>query len=178
MSRAGRKRKPGYREPSGQLKRPTVQQLAELERAARDIEKVVVLAQPHRRGNSDQRRSSPLGCFVIDHKLRDELYDAGNEYAALVRRLWAAKGVPVDQRGSAAGMGLGPSDATVRGWERDEEGIRTILMRLSTQTYLNIRLITVEERGIKPEFYGEVVKGLRAIAIELGMMRAHERPYA
>lgn len=179
MARAGRKRRELItREPNGRPKRPTVQQLEELQRQRFDFEKAIVLSQPHRRGDSDQRRASPLGRFVLDNKLRPELYDAGNEYAGLVRRLWAAKGVPSDQKGAAGSTGLGPSDATVRGWERREEALRTALMRLSSQTFLNIRRITVEEREVKTEFYAEVVAGLMTLAVEMGRIRASEHPYA
>jgi hypothetical protein len=179
MARTGRKRHELIlREPNGRPKRPTVKQMEEQIRLRGDVEKLVVLMQPHRGGDSDQRRASALGRFVMDHKLRPELYDAGNEYAGLVRRLWAAKGVPSDQRGAAGSMGLGPSDATVRGWEKREEALRTALMRLSSQTFLNIRRITVEEREVKPEFNTEVIAGLMTLAVEMGRLRASEHPYA
>jgi hypothetical protein len=60
------------------------------------IEKLTVLKQPHRLGDTDQRLESPLGRFVVRNKLRPELYDAGIEYGGLVRHFYHAKGVQID----------------------------------------------------------------------------------
>lgn len=152
-------------------------QLKELERESRMGELAVVLAQPHRQGDTHQWRGSALGRFILAHKLRPELYDVGEEYAALVRRLRAAKGVPMPEKPARAGMGLGPSDATVRGWERREEALRTVLMRLGTQVYLNVRRLTVEDRDCKEEFVVEIIAGLCALGVELGTIKASEHPY-
>lgn len=177
MARAGRKRKPGIREANGRLARPTVQQLKELERVSRLGEMATVLAQPHRMGNTHQWAGSALGRFVLAHKLRGELFDVGEEYAALVRRLRAAKGVPVPEKLSSGGMGLGPSDATVRGWERKEEGLRTILMRIGTQAYIGVRKLVVEDRDTRPETAPLIIAGLVALGVELGTVKAGCHPY-
>jgi hypothetical protein len=177
MSRPGRKRKFAQREPNGRIARPTVDQLKELERVSRMGEMATVLAQPHRQGDTHHWRGSALGRFVLAHRLRAELFDVGEEYAALVRRLRAAKGIPVPEKLSSGGMGLGPSDATVRGWERKEEGLRTILMRVGTQAYIGVRKLTVEDRDTKPETAALIIAGLVAIGEELGV-KINGHPFA
>jgi hypothetical protein len=64
--------------------------------AEREARKIigVVLDQPHRRGNTDQRCESALGRFVIAHRLAPELFDAGQEYAAVVRSHRRLLGLP------------------------------------------------------------------------------------
>ena len=70
MARRGQKRKNGHRYANGNLKQPNA---AERHRTAQeliDLEKAVVLAQPHRRGDLSQHRESPLGRLVAKWKLR------------------------------------------------------------------------------------------------------------
>lgn len=91
---------PAEREGNGRHKRPS---RAEMERRAEEARKRearriigVVLDQPHRKGNTDQRCESALGRFVIAHGLKPELYEGGNEFARIVhtwRRLKALPGV-------------------------------------------------------------------------------------
>ena len=60
MARRGQKRKNGHRYANGNLKQPNA---AERHRTAQeliDLEKAVVLAQPHRRVDVSQHRESPL----------------------------------------------------------------------------------------------------------------------
>lgn len=95
MTKAGRKRKAGRREPSGKLARPSKAE-REAARLRREMgERAIVAAQPHRRGNLDQLCASALGRHVLDCGLIRELYDAGEEYAQTTRRWRSAKGVPV-----------------------------------------------------------------------------------
>jgi hypothetical protein len=61
--RAGRKRKPGCREPNGQLQR-----LSQEETEAEVIS--IALAQPHRKGDRDQRRATFVGRLILDGKVR------------------------------------------------------------------------------------------------------------
>lgn len=102
----GRKRKPGKRERNGRLKRETVSH----------GDKAVVLAQPHRLGDTDQRCESPLGRFCIRYKLNHDLLKAGRDYADIVRRWRAAKGIPTNEDLGGRGGGEGPSDETVKRW--------------------------------------------------------------
>jgi hypothetical protein len=77
-----RKKKAGARHACGKLRQPLTP-----EKLAKDAETqaqtmATVLAQPHRRGSTDQRCESALGRFVLAQWLRSEVYDAGLSYAA------------------------------------------------------------------------------------------------
>lgn len=93
MSRKGRTRAAGHRQPNGQLSRSKAVTGARSKIA--EQENVVALRQPHRRGDADQLRECPLGRLLLRRRLRRELYDAGIEYGKLIRRYFAAKGIPL-----------------------------------------------------------------------------------
>lgn len=82
------------REKNGRLKRPTKAEREAARLAKLDPEKSTVLNQPHRKGDRDQRRESPLGRFVMDRRLKSELYDAGEEFATIIRTWRRLKGLP------------------------------------------------------------------------------------
>lgn len=106
---------PVSRYPSGRLKKPrTLEKIAEAERAVAEANMIVVLKQPHRRGNRSQLAENPLGRFCLDHKLDQALYDAGDAYGSL-RRKWAAMaGAPmIDRLG-----GNGGGDVLLDDWRK------------------------------------------------------------
>jgi len=150
MAIPGRKRKPGHREPNGRIRR-----MDDHARDAFNVEKLTVLSQPHRRGElEDPKQESPLGRFVMRHKLRQELYDAGNEYAGMVRCFYAAKlpagamtGIPQlpgDDRGS--GNGVSPEKAV---WlENELHRLEGPLKALSRRGFSALRMLAVHEREI------------------------------
>jgi hypothetical protein len=85
------------REPSGKLQREPVE-----ERTAEIV--AIVLAQPHRRGDGDDRRSTPIGRLILDKRVAhpgltiEELFRAVEQYtearsrerrAIDVQRAWA-----------------------------------------------------------------------------------------
>lgn len=97
---------PPERYPCGKIKRSkTIEQIAEAEKKAQEFEMATVLAQPHRHGSRSQLSENAFGRFILAHKLRRELYDAGIEYYALRRRLvniWGGPrdGIKLDGNGS------------------------------------------------------------------------------
>src|ERR1700730_14475530 len=82
MNRCGRPKKNGIREANGRLQRG---------RDPTQVEKLQVLSQQHRRGETDQRIESPLGRLTLKHKLDRAYFDAGLEYAGMVRCYYAAR---------------------------------------------------------------------------------------
>lgn len=166
MGIPGRKRKPGHREPNGRIRR-----MDDRARDAFNVEKLTVLSQPHRRGErEDQKQASPLGRFVIRHKLREELYDAGNEYGGMVRCFYAAKlpagairGIPQlpgDDRGS--GNGVSPEKAA---WlEKELHRLEAPLKTLSRRGFSALRMLAVHER--------EIMAGSERMAAEVLYMLA------
>jgi hypothetical protein len=175
MGTPGRKRKPGHREPDGRLRR-----IADHERDAFNVEKLTVLSQPHRRGErEDQKQESPLGRFVIRHKLREELYDAGNEYAGMVRCFYAARlpadalkdvpQLPGDDRGS--GNGVSPEKAV---WlEKELYRLETPLKACSRRGFSALRMLAVHEREIGVNSEGMAAKVLYLLAVMLKRVGGH-----
>src|SRR5262249_25417891 len=87
--KAGRRRKNGRRERNGRIQRGPA-------RPYQDVMSVA-LSQPHRRDAKDAKDpflESPLGQFILRQELPRLCYDSALDYAQLVRRLFAAKGVP------------------------------------------------------------------------------------
>ena len=117
MARRGRKRKNGHRWANGNIKQPNAAQRHKNAQQLIDLEKAVVLAQPHRRGDKSQNCESPLGRLVAKRKLRHEVFDAGLHYGHKVWLWQAIRGVPVEIHASSGkSTGEGPKDATVRRW--------------------------------------------------------------
>jgi hypothetical protein len=86
--RAGRRCKKGVRERNGRVQRPP--------RAYHDPA-ATALNQPHRRNARDPKdpyNESPLGRLILRQELPRVCFDHALNYAQLVRRLFAAKGVP------------------------------------------------------------------------------------
>lgn len=92
----GRPRKPGPRDGSGRLKKPSRAQRAKAERSAAVVlaEKLPVLKQPHRLGNDDRLVESPLGRILIRHNASRELFTIGVNFGELVRAWSRAIGSP------------------------------------------------------------------------------------
>lgn len=117
-SRKGRKRRFVKREPNGRKQRlTTVQQIAAAERAKRLETIGLVLAQPHRKGDADQRCSSALGNLCMELGLSRECYDAGEAYGKLKRMWLAYMEAPMpDRLGGGGSVVVHPED--VEKWER------------------------------------------------------------
>lgn len=154
LGRIGRKRKGGAREQNGRLQRILA--------ADRDrnitVDQLVVLAQPHRRGDTDQFVESPLGRFVLlncldkDGKPRREIYDAGREYGDLVRHYHVAKieTKPIVSTGEGSGRGVSPEKAK---WlAKEVRRLERPLRRLSMPGFLAVRRLAVYESEISSTY--------------------------
>ena len=97
---------PARREKNGRLKRPTMAERQEAERAKANIERIHAASQPHRKGKPDPL--SPLlenafGTFCVQHKIREEWHRAGEKYRKQALDYLAsieAKDVPGDNSSS------------------------------------------------------------------------------
>jgi hypothetical protein len=184
MTRPGRKRKSlARREPNGRIQRPTMQQLTALAIAREDREKVVVLDQPHRRGDTSQLRESALGRFVLDHyadaRMARSVYDAGLAFADVVRRWRAARGVPaIDRAGGGLSTGVGPSAATVARWWAQICAVDTRLTyEVSPVALRAVRHLVIDERDA-PWLDPRIVKlGLGIVAEEMGKISARRSAF-
>jgi hypothetical protein len=161
MPRPGRKRKIGSREPNGRL--------ARIKTAERDkgmIEMITVLRQPHRMGDLDQYRESPLGRFILCNKLRRELYDAGVEYGCLVRHFHAAKGVQrIIVEGTGSGRGVSPEKTK---WlTREVRRLERPMRKLSMPGFLAVRRLAVYETEISSTYAAPATVVLYFLALML-----------
>ena len=175
MAKAGRKRKEkAVRHPCGQIKQP-----AKDEKRADQLR--VILTQPHRRGTEnpmDQKHESSFGRFCIRRKLREEIYTAGGQFAALVRRWRAAKGVPTQLRLGEGGSGLGPSDETVARWGCEIAGIdHGVIARSDPRGYLAIRTMILDEAESDPRLDDLAQVAAFWLAVETGNLTARESPF-
>lgn len=178
MGNVGRKRKElAAREPSGKLQRPSRAQLEAIERRKRDGEKAVVLAQPHRMGETSDLAGSAFGRFCLRIKAKRALYDAGQDYAGLVRRWRAAKGVPMDVRLGVGGSGDGPSDATVKGWERTMVSLDVAMLGCTREGYYAMRSLVLDDQEVVGGLDDAVKTALFTMAVHSGFVRAGDHPF-
>lgn len=82
---------PDHRYPCGKKRPKTAASLQnDANRAAADAIMSLVISQPHRRPFGEKANSplaaSPLGRFCLTHKLRDEMYDAAEDWARTYRK--------------------------------------------------------------------------------------------
>ncbi len=172
------KKKPGARYACGKRKRPSQNTLASIERDSLAQTLSVVLAQPHRRGNTDQKCSSALGRLVLARKLRSEVYDAGNEYADIVLAWRAARGVPIVVRLNMGGDGLGPSDETVRDWRQRIDRIEAGVSLVASDKGLSLmNSICLDDQD--PNFLDEIITcaALVELSYILGRLSKNSHPF-
>jgi hypothetical protein len=136
-----------------------------------------VLQQPHRKGERDQRAVSAFGRFTLRHKLRAELYNAGETYAGLLRQWRMAKGVPVQGRG-APGAGRVADDATIAAWGRRIEEIETAWRKRSINTLHVTRALIVDDFDVPDEFAEDAVAGVRILADRMGVWKMDQHPFS
>ena len=179
MARAGRKRKELVaREPSGKIKRPTRAEMAAADLRKREGERSFVLMQPHRNGEASQLAGSAFGRYCLRMKMRRELYDAGEEYANVVRRWRAARGIPTDLRLSeGAGTGDGPAGTTVAAWAKRISSLNNTMLNTSKEGFFAVRQMILDGYDIGMDQDGCASETLVALAVDLEFIRAGEHPF-
>jgi hypothetical protein len=128
------------------------------------IEKLQVIAQPHRRGDLDQFCEGPAGRFVLKHQLLRPIYDAICEYGDLVRHFQAAKvgTKPVVSLGFGSGMGVSPRKAK---WLAEEVSwIESTLRSISMVGFRAVKDLAVFETPVPPGSAPEVIGVLYGLA--------------
>lgn len=141
-----------------------------------DAEKVIVLAQPHRRGSKDQFAECALGRFILRLKLRRELFDAALAYHTLKRKWRSAFDAPrlecVDGTGGDIPMEL------VNAWAAEIARIELAVAQSEYRLGLGPTGWMLDIDQDPPPALDECVTGaLMIIAIELGYLRRNMRPF-
>lgn len=177
MGQVGRKAKKGKRQPNGQLRRPTLAELKGQEHALRMAETQAVLNQPHRLGNSDPRIGSEFGRFTVNHKVAQEIFDAGEHYGAVMRRWRSAMGIPTTERLNEGGKGDGPSRAAVKSWEREIDDADAAMARADMRGAICVKNLVADHIPVPAVHIAGCVAALVALACETGHMeRPRHRP--
>ena len=165
-----------HREKNGRkLRKSKKTDIEAAQRAIEEREISVVLAQPHRRGNRDQKCGWPLGEFALTHRLaigwNESLYDAGCEYSALVRRWRLAKGLPDPSagRGRAIGGDVDP-DVIIRLESQWREAESYVRHWGGAREYIAIRTLCADHENLPTEAWRDGMRGLRLLAKYFGML--------
>jgi len=177
MATPKRKRKPGLRQPNGRLRLPSKTEREDFAKRMERVEMATVLDQPHRRGNIDQGCESALGRFFLRHKrLRVELKDAAEHYRETKRRWRAAWGAPTLER-IEGGSGLGPSDATVKKWERDIMEMEHAMIRSSQYGVGPFQWLVLESIDTTKDYDEVIISCMMALAAHLGRIDGKAHPF-
>lgn len=165
----GRPRKDGERYPSGQLKRPsTLEQIEQAERQRADAEKLVVLSQPHRRGEQSQLAGSALGRFILRYKLRYECYDAAEQWATIKRKWLSAMGAKLEIKVHGTGADI-PLEL-VNSWrDQDYEAQQAMLRYGGPSGLLSVTWMAFDDFEFAPGADPQLAqRALLALAVQMG----------
>jgi hypothetical protein len=175
-----RTRKPGLRQPNGKLRRPTLEQLKHVQEMRDRENQLFVGDQPHRRDLPDPLHhwgATALGRFCLRHRLRSELFHAGEKYEETWRRFITAKGVPDHKHHGGMGSGLGPSDETVNRWEAQIEGAEEALRRAQGRVYIAMRHLCLDDADLPATDHSDAIVGLRILAERLVGLPVSAHPF-
>ena len=167
---------PPRREPNGRRSRPTTKaDIEAAQRASEEREKAVVLAQPHRKGSTDQKCGWPLGEFALANRARpnwdEALYHAGNEYSALVRRWRLAKGIPDPSAGRGSGGSIDCDPDVVARLEAQWRSAESYVKFWGGNTeHAVIRKLCADHEELPVELHGYGMRGLRLLARHFQML--------
>jgi hypothetical protein len=133
----------------------------------------VVLAQPHRRGNRSQNRSTALGRFVEDNGLRPEFIRAGEFYGSLRKKYDAAIGAPMPDRHGGSGADI-PME-TVHRWRDQLFSLELAMIGAGVAALGNVEWLAVKDLDLPKNCNkNEAKQGLLVLSIELGMLGARD----
>jgi hypothetical protein len=164
--RCGRKRKFGPREANGRLQR-----IKDAERRGRLGERFQVANQPHRLGVDDPLLESPLGRFVLRHKLHRAAFDAGLAFGTLSHRYLSAKARGTDIREAPSGSGADISEEKAKWLAAEVARIERPLREMSPVGFAAVSMMAVYEREPPPRSETEAIGVLFGLARMLGVLR-------
>lgn len=153
--------------PPAKGDRRPVQERIEAQERAETLS--VALMQPHRAGNDDPKLSTPLGRFCIVQRLRGELYQAGDQYAEVLRQAKAARGfsVPYSPRGEGAtGLTEGQLQAMRDAAIIREANCNAILIAIHARAARVLEALCYDQREISVHDEALAAHGLLMLARE------------
>jgi hypothetical protein len=170
MARRGRPRKVGERYASGDLKRgTTLAQMAAVEMARLNREKLVVLSQPHRRGEGSQLAESPLGRLILTTGLREECFEAATTYAATKRKYltsWGARFLT-----TIRGSGNDTVMETIHRWRDETTAAESAMARAAGDKAAGlVDNLALHEIDATPRDVERLKRALLALAVHQGRL--------
>lgn len=172
FSGVGRTRRPGVREPNGRLQRaPTAETAAEVVS--------IVLAQPHRRGDPDQRRRWAVGRLILDGRVRhrdhgpDLLERAAEIFAADYARYRATmdsrRPLAATSGGAGREMTTEEAEAVKARWAKVRRAVRDCGERVLSACDLAVLDDPQDERILAPWIILSLPAGLGALVEHYGL---------
>ena len=160
-------------------KKTTIEQLVEFEKEKMRVEKQTALSQPGRKGFDDPENpwlGSALGRFCFTHKLREEIFRAGEHYAQ-TRRAWlSAVGAPMSVR--LGGSGADTPLEIVRRWKSEVDAMEDAILVSSIEGIAVlgwIGEITMFESDPPPYILPKyLISGFMALAVACGYIDPRE----
>ena len=154
MCRAGRKRKSCCRrERNGRRQRSP---------GTYQDPMAVALSQPHRRGNRDPLLESPLGRFVLKHKLDRLCYDSALSYGRLAGRVFSTRGASRPILGTRPEAGSRPEMSSEKARHLQRE-LELVGKRLRNEGIRALRTLALFELEALPEDTEAGLATLRAL---------------
>jgi hypothetical protein len=164
---------PFRREGNGRLKRPTMAEIRAAEADKLNAEKATVANQPHRKGDLSQLRESELGRFVLDNKLRSELYLAGNQLFVLVWSWRAAIGCPMPLHIPRSAIMNPDSEGMDAVWNKKiNKCYAAIQQECGKGVVMPLVNLCVHDEPVSTMNRRNVIDGLAALAVELGQVES------
>jgi hypothetical protein len=168
------------REPNGRIKRPTLAQLAEVERNARLAEIAFVLGQPHRRyakAPEDVNLITALGRYADRTGLPKDHLQAGLDYRELWRKSFVRQDIEGVYRDPSQGPLGGPpsADDEARYAERTRIVVAARVsaehaaLRRDGTAFAAMRHLVIDDQDIPPSMWAAARLGLYWIGVELGI---------
>jgi hypothetical protein len=168
---------PPRRERSGRRQRPS--KTADIQAAQRkreEAEKSVVLSQPHRRGNTDQRCASKVGLYMLTLQGHagyvTQCQDAYDELRGIVRRWRMLKGLPDPETSKYREGGVGDVDEAVisRLHGRWMDAVSYVRAMAGNEEAVIVKTLC-EEYAVPPAgLERKTIRGLISLARHFGMM--------
>jgi len=168
---------PPRRERNGRKQRPTTKaDIEAAQRAREEAEKATVLAQPHRRGNTDQRCENNAGRYMMHlqqhSSWQPQCQDAYDELRGIVRRWRNLKGLPDPETSRYREGGAGDVDEALlnRLHGRWQDAIHHVFNMAGDQEGTIVQSLCENYKAPPPHNERKAIRGLVSLARHFGML--------
>lgn len=177
---------PPLREPNGRHARagaPTRAQLEFLDKQAKEAERAKVQGhawdQPGRAGANDPKSrilENPWGRFCDAHRVRDEIYRAGDTLTMLIRTWRLAKNLPCPFGKNGDAIGHDPDDVDVAKLRARVDAAEAAMRRASRKGARGM-VMMCGARQETTDHPAAVIRAARALAVHFGLITQATHPF-